>query len=73
MLSEIALNNDECEVAGVVEAHIRRSWQAAYGAAPTSSAIGTLLRLIHLQFIDVEPGERDRLSAMDDLRSQVLT
>ncbi|HHT8834235.1 ATP-binding protein [Burkholderia cenocepacia] len=73
MLSEIALNNDECEVAGVVEAHIRRSWQAAYGTAPTSSAIGTLLRLIHLQFIDVEPGERDRLSAMDDLRSQVLT
>jgi len=72
LLSDIALNEGEREVAGVVETHIRRSWLAAYGAAPTSSAIGALLRLIHLQFIDVEPGERDRLSAMDDLRSQIL-
>ncbi|PLZ01141.1 hypothetical protein CY652_17825 [Burkholderia sp. WAC0059] len=73
LLSEIALNEKEREVASVVEAHIRRSWLVAYGSAPTSPAIGTLLRLIHLQFIDVEPGERDRLSAMDDLRSQLLT
>jgi hypothetical protein len=73
LLSDIALNDEEREVAGVVEIHIRRSWLAAYGSAPTSSAIGTLLRLIHLQFIDIEPGERDRLSSMDDLRSQILT
>lgn len=73
LLSDIALNDEECEVADVVETHIRRSWLAAYGSAPTSAAIGELLRLIHLQFIDVEPGERDRLSAMDDLRSQILT
>ncbi|MFM0572868.1 hypothetical protein PQQ88_31825 [Paraburkholderia caledonica] len=72
LLSDIALNEEEREVAGVVETHIRRSWLAAYGSTPTSPAIGVLLRLIHLQFIDVEPGERDRLSAMDDLRSQIL-
>ena len=73
LLSDIALNDEEREVAGVVETHIRRSWLAAYGSAPTPPAIGALLRLIHLQFIDVEPGERDRLSLMDDLRSQILT
>ncbi|WP_180720030.1 hypothetical protein [Paraburkholderia largidicola] len=73
LLSDIALNADEREVALVVEGHIRRSWQVAYGSAPTPSAIGALLRLVHLQFIDVEPGERDRLSSMDDLRSQILT
>lgn len=73
LLSEIPLNQEEREVAGVVETHIRRSWQLAYGSAPTSPAIGALLRLIYLQFIDVEPGERDRLSAMGDLRSQILT
>ncbi|MBU7440923.1 ATP-binding protein [Paraburkholderia fungorum] len=73
LLSEIALNEEEREVASVVETHIRRSWLAAYGSAPTSPAIGTLLRLVHLQFVDVEPGERDRISAMDDLRSQLLT
>ena len=72
LLSNIALNNDEREVAGVIETHIRRSWLTAYGVAPTPAAIGALLRLIHLQFIDVEPNERDRLSAMDDLRSQIL-
>lgn len=73
LLSDIALNEAEREVAGVVEAHIQRSWLVAYGSAPTAPAVGALLRLIHLQFIDVEPGERDRLSAMDDLRSQILT
>lgn len=72
LLSDIALNEEEREVAGVVETHIRRSWLVAYGSAPTPPAIGAVLRLIHLQFIDVEPGERDRLSAMDDLRSQLL-
>lgn len=73
LLSDIALSDEERKVAGVVETHIRRSWLAAYGSAPTPPAIGALLRLIHLQFIDVEPGERDRLSLMDDLRSQILT
>ncbi|AXW32863.1 hypothetical protein CJO88_05655 [Ralstonia solanacearum] len=73
LLSDIALNEDERDVAGVVETHIQRSWLAAYGSAPTAGAVGMLLRLIHLQFIDVEAGERDRLSAMDDLRSQILT
>jgi hypothetical protein len=73
LLSEITLNAEEVEVADVMEAHLRRSWQGTYGAAPNSADIGSLLRLIYLQFIDVEPGERERLSAMDDLRSQILT
>jgi len=73
LLSELTLNGDEIEVAGVVETHLRRSWQAAYGAQPTASDLGALLRLIHLQFIDVEAGEADRLRAMDDLRGQILT
>jgi hypothetical protein len=73
LLSEITLNAAEVEVADLVETHLRRSWQGAYGAPPTSADIGSLLRLIHLQFIDVEPGERERLSSVDDLRSQILT
>lgn len=72
LLSEVAINDEEHEVAGVMEKHVRRSWRAAYGSDPTSPEIGRLLRAIHLQFIDVESGERDRLSAMDDLRSQIL-
>jgi hypothetical protein len=73
LLSEITLNDEEIEVAGVVETHLQRSWQVAYGAQPTASELGALLRLIHLQFIDVEAGETDRLRAMDDLRGQILT
>ncbi|CAH2804882.1 MAG: hypothetical protein CPDRYMAC_5875 [uncultured Paraburkholderia sp.] len=49
MLSDIALNEEEREVAGVVETHIRRSWLVAYGSVPTPPAIGALLRLIHLR------------------------
>ena len=73
LLSQITLNAEEIEVAGVFETHLHRSWQAAYGAAPTAADLGPLLRLIHLQFIDVEVGEADRLRAMDDLRAQILT
>lgn len=72
-LSEITLNDDEVEVASVIEAHLTRSWEAAHGAPPTSTDLGRLLRLIHLQLLDVEPDERDRRDAMDDLRAQLLT
>jgi hypothetical protein len=73
LLSEITLNAEEVDVAKVVETHLRRSWENAYDAQPAPTELGALLRLIHLQFIDVEAGERERLSAMDDLRRHVLT
>lgn len=73
LLSEITLNAEEVDVAKVVETHLRRSWENAYDAQPAPTELGALLRLIHLQFIDVEAGERERLSAMDDLRRHILT
>ena len=71
-LSDVQTSAKDREVANVIEDHLSRLWQAAYGTAPSRSDFSRLLRLIRVQVLDVEVEERDRSLALDLLRATIL-
>jgi hypothetical protein len=56
-LSDVQTSAKDREVANVIEDHLSRLWQAAYGTAPSRSDFSRLLRLIRVQVLDVEAEE----------------
>jgi hypothetical protein len=72
LLSEVQTSTQDEEVAQVVGALINTHWNAEYGRAPTDAEVGTLLRLMWVQTLDVEEGERDRSDASGLMRASLL-
>ena len=56
----------------VVTYHVRASWKAETGHEPSESDIAMLLRLVHVETIEVDEGQRDEREARDILRRSVL-
>jgi len=71
-LSQVATSAAEREVASATEKNLKRSWKAAYGKHPTPEQLGTLLRLMWVQELDLESGKRDRKFALDQFRINLL-
>jgi len=66
------LNREQGRAIGVVAAHVRASWMAETGSDPGDDDIRALLRLVHVQAVEVGQGERDEGLAKTILRSNVL-
>ena len=71
-LRKIATSQAERKVAEAVEANVKRSWKAAYGKLPRPEQIDALLRLMWVQVLDVESGERDKRAILDNFRAVLL-
>lgn len=71
-LKEVAQSKTEREVAKAVETNLKRSWKTAYGRAPTLDQLNALLRLIWIQQLDVESGQRDRATVHNQFRTNFL-
>jgi hypothetical protein len=71
-IGHVASSADECEVAEVVETHVRACWLVHHGGDPSDADVGRLLRHLWVQTLDVEDGEGDRRSAFDSLRGNLL-
>ena len=48
---------------------MQRSWNAAYGRAPTAEELRDVLTLMYVQRFDIEAGEADERRALDLLRT----
>jgi hypothetical protein len=72
LLSEVQTSEAENAVALIVEAQIKKNWISAYGREPSDSEIGSLLRFVWVQTLDVEEGERDRADALGLMRASLL-
>jgi hypothetical protein len=68
-LSVVARSAAETEVAAAVETCLKRSWNAAYGRAPSAEELRDILTLIYVQRFDIEAGEADERRALDLLRT----
>lgn len=66
------LNREQRRAIGVVAAHVRASWVAETSSDPGDDDIRALLRLVHVQAVEVGQGERDEEGAKSILRSSVL-
>ena len=66
------LNREQGRAIGVIAAHVRASWVAETGADPSDDDIRALMRLVHVQAVEVGQGERDEGLARTILRSNVL-
>lgn len=72
-LGDIAATDLEQDVAQGVEAHVRARWLQHYGVDPTDQEVGTFLRHLWVQTLDVEDGGGDRRSVLDALRNTLLS
>ena len=59
----------ETEVAKAVETCLQRSWNAAYGRAPSAEELRDILTLTYVQQFNIEAGEADERRALDLLRT----
>ncbi len=66
-------NKGENQAAAVIRNHIVNTWQAECGKKPTAAEITTLLRLVHVQVLDVDRGGDHEREAKQLLRRSVLT
>ncbi len=66
------LNQKHQQALGVVAAHVRASWVAETGSDPGDDDLRALLRLVHIQAVEVGQGEGDEGLAKTILRSNVL-
>jgi hypothetical protein len=71
-LNKVATSKGELEIARTTEKVLKRSWRAAYGQSASPEQLDRLLRLIWIQALDVESGERDRAAALASLRTSLL-
>jgi hypothetical protein len=73
LLSDVQTSEAENAVAGIVEAQIKKNWITEYGREPSAAEIGSLLRFVWIQALDVEEGEHDRDHALGLMRASMLT
>ena len=66
------LNREQGRAIEVIAAHVRTSWVAETGSNPGDDDIRALMRLMHVQAVEVGQGERDEALAKTILRSNVL-
>jgi hypothetical protein len=71
-LKKVATSKGEQEVARTTEKVLKRSWRSAYGQSASLEQLDRILRLIWIQPLDVESGERDRAAALASLRTSLL-
>ena len=67
------LNREEKRAIGVVAAHVRASWVAETGSDPGDDDIRALLRVVHVQAVEVGQGERDEQQAKTNLRHVLMS
>ena len=72
LLSDVQTSEQEREVALTIEGHIKRNWVEEYEREPSPSEVGSILRFVWIQTLDVEEGERDRADALGLMRAAVL-
>jgi hypothetical protein len=48
-------SQQEQQAARVLRRHIEREWRARNGAGPSDTELTALLRLVHVQVLDVDP------------------
>jgi hypothetical protein len=65
-------NKGENEVGAVIRKHVISAWRAEYGRKPTAPEIIELLRLVHVQILDVDRGGGHEREAKQLLRRSVL-
>jgi hypothetical protein len=65
-------NKGENQTAAVIRDHVATTWRAEYGKKPTAAEIISLLRLIHVQVLDVDRGGDHEREAKQLLRRSVL-
>ena len=66
-------NQDQQHAATVLRNHLTRERQAIKGTPPTSADLTALVRLIHVQILDVDPGGQGEREANNTLRQSILT
>jgi hypothetical protein len=71
-LKDVASSQSEREVAKVAEANLKRSWKKAFRSAPTPRELSGALRLIWIQGLDLDSGERDRRHILERFRTDLL-
>ncbi len=65
-------NKGENQAAAVIRNHVIRTWRAEFGKKPTAPEIISLLRLVHVQVLDVDRGGDHEREAKQLLRRSVL-
>ena len=71
-LNTAGSNASEQKALSVVRTHVERSWQVRTGSAPSEAEVGSLLELIHVLVLDVDPEGRDEREARTILRQSIL-
>ncbi len=66
-------NKDESRAAAAIRRHVVKAWRAECGKNPTAAEIIDLLRLVHVQTLDVDLGGDHEREAKQLLRRSVLT
>lgn len=72
-ISPAGLNREQRRAIEVVAAHVRASWVAETGSDPGDDDIRALLRLVHVQAVEVGQGERDEQQAKTNLRHVLMS
>ncbi len=70
--SDAVLSEKEQQIFGVLQDHIRRSWQAYTEVLPCEHDILQLLSFVRVQTLNVDEGQNDELWAKDILRRSIL-
>lgn len=73
LLTQVQNSQEDGKVAQTIEGHLKQQWSALYGRDPADTEIGSLLRLIWVQTLDVEEAEHDRDHALGLMRTSLLT
>jgi len=68
-----ASNKEENHAAAAIRSHVVKAWRAECGKSPTAAEIIGLLRLVHIQTLDVDLGGDHEREAKQLLRRSVLT
>jgi hypothetical protein len=71
-IEEAAVNAEELKTLSVVRSHVGRLWSEITGETPDEKDQRELLRLIWVQVLDVDAGDRDEREAENILRSNVV-
>lgn len=67
-----ARNEEEGNAVSVVRNHLARSWKNAIGADPSEAEIGSVLELVHILVLDLDPGETHEREARHLLSGTIL-
>src|SRR5229473_5046192 len=65
-------SHEEQRAAKVLQDHLNREWQAIKGTAPTINDLTGIIRLIHIQILDVDPAGQAEQEAKNTLRQRIL-